>query len=183
MFRWKDLYNVPNLLTLFRILCIGFVVMAFRFGQIPLALLFYLVAAATDVLDGYIARRWKLVTSIGKLLDPFADKCMLVAVLSCMCVQRMVPLYILIIVFIKELVLVISASALLGKKDVVVSANWIGKASALLFFCAVVLTFFHSYVKPYDNILMLVATVGAYFSMAQYGYLNIYKPYLAKKKT
>jgi len=78
--------NLPNALTILRIFFVPLLVAAlvqdssvFRFGSLEitndlLSLAIFLAAAGTDLLDGYLARRWKQVTTIGTLLDPIADK-------------------------------------------------------------------------------------------------------------
>ena len=83
----SQLTNLPNLLTLFRIFLVPLLVAALVQQNLRiqwggkllvandfLALLLFLAAAATDLLDGYLARRWKQVTTVGMLLDPVADK-------------------------------------------------------------------------------------------------------------
>lgn len=73
--------TVPDRLTLSRVLLIPFVVGASLAGHGPLAALLFAVAAATDWLDGWLARRWNQTTAFGAFLDPVADKLMVVAVL------------------------------------------------------------------------------------------------------
>ena len=78
--------NVPNILTLFRLLAAPFVAWLLisdldRFGQV-LALVVFLVAAITDYLDGYLARLLDQSTTLGKILDPIADKAMVILTLS-----------------------------------------------------------------------------------------------------
>jgi CDP-diacylglycerol--glycerol-3-phosphate 3-phosphatidyltransferase len=80
----NQLYNLPNLLTLTRILLIPVFVVLFYlpFTWAPLAAtIVFMFAAFTDWLDGYIARRWELTTAIGAFLDPVADKLMVAAAL------------------------------------------------------------------------------------------------------
>ena len=82
--------NGPNLLTLLRIFFVPLLVAALLghsdwldlgFSQQTLALLIFLAAAATDLLDGYLARRWRQITTVGMLLDPIADKLLISAAL------------------------------------------------------------------------------------------------------
>ena len=78
--------NIPNALTLFRFILIGvFPYLYFMEGQVNnkvWAFAVFLLAGVTDVLDGFIARRCNLITKWGKLMDPLADKLMLITVLS-----------------------------------------------------------------------------------------------------
>ena len=74
-------FNVPNALTLLRIVMVGFMPGLFQSERYIAALVLFLAAGATDLLDGYIARRYHLITTFGKLMDPLADKLMLVVTL------------------------------------------------------------------------------------------------------
>ena len=102
--------------------------------------LVYVLAFFTDVLDGYIARKHDWITNIGKVLDPLADKLMMIAALLCFYRAGKVPLFILLIAMCKE-VLMITIGAFLYTKKVVVYADWFGKIATGLFVIAVVLTF------------------------------------------
>lgn len=75
--------NIPNVLTLLRIFFVPLLVasMVGGSGREYLALAIFLTAAATDLLDGYLARRWKQITTVGTLLDPIADKLLISAAL------------------------------------------------------------------------------------------------------
>lgn len=102
----QDIVNIPNLLTLFRILLIPVVVMFIYFGD-PLsgfiAVLLFSVASFTDWLDGYIARRQGLVSLTGKFLDPLADKLLVMAALVMLLPLGRLPAWIVIIILAREL--------------------------------------------------------------------------------
>src|SRR5208283_3683148 len=95
--------NIPNLLTILRIFFVPLLVAAlvqqnlalhFRGATITnvwLALAIFLVAASTDLLDGYLARRWRQITTIGTLLDPIADKLLISAALISLVEVRVLP--------------------------------------------------------------------------------------------
>jgi cardiolipin synthase len=138
------------------------------------AMVLFLAAGATDLLDGYIARKYNLITDVGKLLDPLADKLMLVMTLTLFVVQGWTPWIILALVVAKEL-LMIWGSVYLFRKNTVVFSNKIGKCSTFIFTVAVVLTFFHNSVAPFDLILMIIAfavTIAAMISYARQFMLN-----------
>ena len=106
--------NLPNLLTLLRIFFVPLLVVALvqddfglRVFNWPvanefLALGIFLAAAATDLLDGYLARRWKQVTTVGTLLDPIADKMLISAALISLVEVRVVPGWIAILIIGRE---------------------------------------------------------------------------------
>jgi CDP-diacylglycerol--glycerol-3-phosphate 3-phosphatidyltransferase len=106
--------NFPNLLTILRIFFVPLLVavvvqgrLHFEFGGISvdhdlLALGIFLVAAATDLFDGYLARRWGQVTTVGTLLDPIADKLLISAALIALVQVRLVPAWMVILIVSRE---------------------------------------------------------------------------------
>ena len=130
--------NIPNILTIIRFILIPFIYISVLSKHYLAALIIFTISALTDVLDGYIARKYNYITDIGKLIDPLADKLTQVSLLLSLALLKILPWWIFAIVFIKELVLVISASVLYSKKDVVVYSKWYGKLATTLFYLAIV---------------------------------------------
>jgi len=159
---------LPNILSIIRILMVGVLILFFKLDMKIAAFFTYLTASATDVLDGYIARKYDLITPLGKLLDPLADKMMLVTVLACMYFARILPLWILIVIAAKECVQVLGGFLLFHKKDTVVQSNLFGKLTTVFFAISVVLLFWHDYVSPYDNYALIFTVVFAIFALVQY---------------
>lgn len=83
--------NIPNILTLFRLIAAPAVGLVFVFLPTPyadwIAIALFMIAAATDYLDGYLARKWKQVTNLGRMLDPIADKAMVLIALLVIAVR------------------------------------------------------------------------------------------------
>jgi CDP-diacylglycerol--glycerol-3-phosphate 3-phosphatidyltransferase len=106
--------NLPNLLTILRIFFVPLLVAALvqedlhiQFFGLPvaqeyLALAMFLAAALTDLLDGYLARRWKQVTTVGTLLDPVADKLLISAALISLVQIRLIPGWLAILIIARE---------------------------------------------------------------------------------
>lgn len=90
--------HIPNILTVFRILLIGLYVYLFMQEQYVLSIATYVVAFLSDVLDGFLARRNNWTSKLGKVLDPLADKLMLVAVLACFFISGYLKLWVLIVI-------------------------------------------------------------------------------------
>lgn len=127
----KNVFNVPNILTYARLLLVPVYWVAFFHWSIWIALSVFMLASITDWLDGVIARRTNAITNIGKVLDPFADKCMQIsAMISVVVVGKLHFMYAVLIVA-KELFMIVSG-ALLYKKKVVVYANIFGKLATVL---------------------------------------------------
>lgn len=100
------LKHVPNILTLIRLVLIIPIVILIAYEDFLLALVFLTLSGLTDILDGTIARKFNLITDLGKLLDPFADKATQIAVLVTLTVKGIIPLWIMAIVVIKELAMI-----------------------------------------------------------------------------
>ncbi|HEV3200341.1 MAG TPA: CDP-alcohol phosphatidyltransferase family protein [Bryobacteraceae bacterium] len=107
--RW---FNLPNLLTLVRLVLVPFVIQAILEGRHFLALLLFAIAAVTDAMDGAAARYFALTTQAGAYLDPIADKCLLSGVFLAMAVARIVPWWFVAVVFGRDLYILIGAAAI-----------------------------------------------------------------------
>ena len=102
-----QIINIPNALTVVRILLLPVVVWRFIIGDATGALIAYLAAMLTDALDGIIARKLNQITALGKLLDPLADKLSLVTLLGLFVSDGQIPLWVLAIILVKEVTMVI----------------------------------------------------------------------------
>ena len=131
------LKHVPNTLTIIRFLIIPFIVINIFTGNYISAFILFTISGITDIADGYIARKYNLISNFGKLMDPLADKLTQIATLSSLVITGLIPLWILIIVLSKEVIMIAGASFLYGK-DVVVYSRWYGKLATVLFYLAIV---------------------------------------------
>lgn len=174
--------NLPNILTMVRMGMVPLVVLFFLLDVPYFALAVFLLAGATDVLDGYLARKNDQITSFGQVMDPLADKLMLITTLICLYVTGRVPLLVPLIIVIKE-VTMIAVAALLYRKHIVLPANIFGKLATLLFTIAVLLSFFAEVVAPWHTVMLYAATGVAVFAMVFYGVSVVRRnPHLFGKK-
>ncbi len=134
------LKHIPNILSVIRILLVGVFVYAFFCVSPYVALVVFLVAGATDVVDGYLARRNNWITSLGKILDPVADKLMQCTVLICLFIEKMIPWWFVVPFFAKELCTLFMGLLVLGRRNIVVVSKWYGKMTVCLFYATVVLS-------------------------------------------
>ncbi|MEA4954147.1 MAG: CDP-diacylglycerol--glycerol-3-phosphate 3-phosphatidyltransferase [Pseudoflavonifractor sp.] len=129
--------NLPNFLSLVRLLLVPVFARVF-FLPIPTAhqwaALIYAAAFATDIADGYIARRFHQVTRLGRILDPLADKLMTLTVILCITADGILPLWAVAAFFCKELLMALGGLFMLRRTRDVIPANWLGKASTGVFF-------------------------------------------------
>ena len=179
--------NLPNLLTILRMCMIPIFASLYYSAMQPAALVVYLLAGATDILDGYLARKWNQITSFGKLMDPLADKLMTLTMIFCLTDTGYLPGWVLAVLIAKELMMVAGSLALLkglaGQK-IVVMANWAGKAATAMLIAAVALVFpWHSWaaVRTIGEVLMYFAVGFSLFAMGNYAYGYV-KKLTAKKE-
>jgi len=121
--------NLPNKLTLLRIaLAFVFIILLFQPGILPkiLALLAFLLASVTDVLDGYIAKKNNQVTDFGRLMDPVADKILILSAFLAFVQLQLVPAWMVVVIISREIV-VSGLRALALAKGRVISASRGGK--------------------------------------------------------
>jgi CDP-diacylglycerol--glycerol-3-phosphate 3-phosphatidyltransferase len=123
----ENIFNIPNALTLIRILLIPlyFYLIMGKSNYIG-AIIVFVTASCTDLLDGYIARKYKLITNFGKLVDPLADKLLVSGVMLSLILTHLIPLYMLLIMIVKELIMVLGG-LYMYKKGIVVYSKTIGK--------------------------------------------------------
>lgn len=141
--------NVPNVLTLIRLFLVPVYLAVFSAGHKYIALAIFIIASFTDLLDGRIARKYNLITDFGKLVDPFADKVMVLSVMFTMAlgnaaIPAVLPWSAVIILLGKELVMVVGGLVML-KHGLVVYSSMIGKVAHCVFIASLVLSFFHDW--------------------------------------
>lgn len=159
--------NIPNILTVIRLLIIPvFGYYLFKGpGYYTFAVFLFLLAGLTDILDGYIARKFNMVTSWGKLADPVADKLMQITALIILTIQQKIPTVILIIVIAKEAFMGLGSILLYKKENFVVSANWYGKMATVVFYFAIIMIIFN---EPFSNVFIVVAVLATLFAFVMY---------------
>ena len=135
--------NIPNILTILRMAAVPVFIVFMLKNMIYPAIIIFLLAEITDVLDGFIARRFNLITKFGKIADPLADKMMQLAALFMFSIRDMIPRIIPWLVLFKELFMLISGIYLI-RKNFDMSSKWFGKLTSVVLFIAIMLVFFGS---------------------------------------
>ncbi len=202
--------NIPTRITIARIalivlLLIGLLVcwilnlatgwVAPNVGDSPINLIYmislivFVIAALTDWLDGYLARKWNQITDLGKFLDPIADKMLVNSMLIFLCIpwgfapnQIVIPAFCVILMVIRDLV-VDALRFLAAKKNIVIAANIFGKAKTVAQMVAIPFVLLNSWPFLYfdlgwpnelriANILIYIATILSLLSGVIYVYQN-----------
>jgi cardiolipin synthase (CMP-forming) len=167
--RSKDVLLPPNLLAIARILLLPFIFcLLARDTQFSFyfAIVLMVIAIATDVLDGYLARRLNQVTDLGKILDPVADKLGLGMFVIFIIIYRGFPIWIAVLLFLKDIFTIIAGIMLVKKKGLVpISAYW-GKLNSWIWVITVII--FILKIHPLEPWVLAVATISVIFSAILY---------------
>ncbi|QOS98176.1 CDP-alcohol phosphatidyltransferase family protein [Brevibacterium sp. JNUCC-42] len=129
--------NVPNALTLLRIALVPIYLIVFFSAfsyHIILAYFILILAGLTDVVDGYIARTYKMITSTGEMLDPLADKLMMLAVIFSFLLSDRISIWAASVFFLRDLAMIILYALFHFRGKKLVSANIYGKVTTVLFY-------------------------------------------------
>ncbi len=171
--------NLPNRLTLLRICMIPFIVFCMMTELIPyhrlVALGLFILACLTDWLDGYIARKYNLVTTLGKFLDPLADKVLVISVLICFIELGFPQVYLTTIVIVFRELAITGFRIIAAEKKVVIAASKLGKYKTTFQMVWVVLLFLPITNAPYSmvtEITMYVVLILTIVSFMDYIYKN-----------
>lgn len=134
--KYKDkIFTIPNILSIFRIVLIPFFIWLYTIEQNYVwALIILIVSGVTDLLDGFIARRFKMTSDFGKMLDPVADKLTQVSVLFCLIFRFKLMLMPFLLLILKELILGIMSFLVITKTGEVEGAEWHGKVTTTLLY-------------------------------------------------
>ena len=176
--------NLPNKLTLFRIILIPFFVFFLLapyfegYGNY-IALVIFIVASLTDFLDGKIARKYNLVTNFGKFMDPLADKLLVCSALICLIALDRIPAWIVIVIISREFI--ISGFRLVASDNgVVIAASYWGKFKTtfqMLMIIYLVVDLQFAYANVVGMVLVYVALALTVISLVDYIAKN-YKVFL-----
>lgn len=167
--------NLANRLTLARIFLVP-IFMIILISRIPygkyLAAVVFIIAASTDGLDGYIARKNNMVTKLGKFMDPLADKLLITAALISLVELRGIPAWVAVLIIGRELA-VTGLRAIVASDGVVIAASKLGKYKTVSQIVAIVAMLVDNYPFrfwgiPFDVIAMTVAVIFTIWSGVDY---------------
>lgn len=173
----KAKMNLPNRLTIFRMLLVPLMVTVFSFeawlpGWNYWAAGIFFVADMTDIVDGYIARKRNQITNFGKLMDPIADKLLFCSAFIMMTYNGMLN-PVLCIIFVGREIIVSGFRLVTANSGTVIAANWLGKLKSTLQVIAILATLlgnpiFSIWNFPFDFGVMCTAAVFTIWSAVDY---------------
>lgn len=175
----KAKMNLPNRLTVLRLIMVPvfIAVMVLPDSVVPalvtgiIGAFLFITAAVTDMLDGKIARKYGLITDFGKLMDPLADKLMVLSVLFTLLIRGIIPWEPVALLGGKELLMLIGGACLYNRK-IVVHSLFVGKFAQVAVSMALILSFFHCRFEqlalPLHIILLWIGVGAAYTALVVY---------------
>jgi CDP-diacylglycerol--glycerol-3-phosphate 3-phosphatidyltransferase len=176
-FEKYQVLTVPNGITLLRFLALpvlGWYLCAGESGRI-VSLGLFVVLAALDMVDGYVARHFNQISEFGKLFDPFVDKLFHFMTAALLCLTLRLPIWIPLFILVKEALMIVGGIFLLRRYKLVVYAKWYGKAATFLFAVAFAATIL--WVQPGQQRLagffFLIPILLSFVSYVQYGRENL----------
>ena len=162
----KDYMNkiitVPNILSFIRLCLIPVILWEYIFlKKYILAAVTVIISGITDVVDGFIARKFNMVSHVGRILDPVADKLTQMAVIACLCsryIMMVVPLAILVV---KELANGIIALVMLKRTGNTINSRWHGKLATVILYVMMVTHLFWVNIPTFVSDIFIWTSIGA----------------------
>lgn len=171
----KKIFTVPNILSFVRLGLIPVFVWLYSFvGEYTGAIIVLAVSYVSDLADGFIARKFNMISDLGKILDPIADKLTQICVLICLVFRFPLMLVPLIFIVVKELFSGIVGLVRVKKTKDVPSAVWHGKVNTLLLNTTMIAHVVFANIPPVlSNISIIVCTAMMALSAVLYGMMHI----------
>ena len=168
--------NLPNKLTTLRMILVPVFIVLYLLGYSIPALVVFVVASFTDYLEGYLARKYNLVTDYGKIMDPLADKLLVTSALVCMVQTALVPAWMVIVILAREFAIT-GLRAVAAGQGKVIAAAWSGKIKTVTQMIAVIFLLLNNWPFsligiPFDRIMLWIAVLMTIYSGCEYIYKN-----------
>ena len=166
--------NLPNKLTLMRVVLIPIFLLVLFLMQEPynryIATAIFVVASVTDFLDGYIARKYHMVSNFGKFMDPLADKLLVMAALVSMVAMEDLPAWVVIVILAREFAIT-GFRTLAMEANIVMAASWWGKiktTTQMIMIILVLLQLPFAYMPMIETVLIWLAVLFTVVSGVDY---------------
>ena len=155
--------NLPNKITIFRMCMIPFFLVFFLMDSIPygnwIALAIFIIAAASDAVDGYLARKHNLVTNFGKFMDPLADKLLVCTALLCFVEKDTLNLIVAVVIVAREFI-ISGFRTVAAEGGLVLAASYWGKAKTIcqMIMCCLLIVHLEVFVFPTLEVIFIWAS-------------------------
>ena len=182
IFKKKDVLTIPNLLSLFRLALIPIIVWLYCGAHRYYAAIgVILLSGASDIVDGFIARRFNMVSDLGKILDPIADKLTQAALLICLLFKYKLMWGLICVFAVREIAMCIMGMVVIKRSDEVNSAKWYGKLNTVVIY-SVMMALILFPAMPQWLVNTLICICGGVIIMSLCLYARFYKRFLKDKE-
>ena len=166
----NEIITIPNILSTVRLLMIPFMLWAYCVLESPeITAILVVLSGLTDVVDGFIARRFNMISDLGKALDPVADKLTQIAILFCLVTRFPLILLPLILIIVKEVSAGVLRAIILHKAKEVEGAVWHGKANTVILYTVMFIHIVWYNIPPVaSTVFILVSTAMMLLSFVLY---------------
>jgi len=176
-FSKKDIFTIPNILTYVRILLVPVFIIVYMNSQTLAghiwAVAIVVISAITDVVDGIIARKFNMISDLGKIIDPIADKAMQFAMLFCVVYKYHWVLLLLVIYAVKEIVSLAFSGYLFTKGKHISGAMWCGKICTVILYGVMLVLIAIPKIEP-PVVTILIGFSAAFMLLAFVIYMGAY---------
>ena len=171
----KKIITIPNILSFFRLCLIPVIIWLYTVEKNDAAAGAVLIlSGATDVADGFIARHFHMISDLGKVLDPIADKLTQAAMLFSLCTRFPLMVLPLALMVLKEAFMGITGLLIIRRTGSVFGADWHGKAATVLLYAAMILhVFWYQIPKTVSDVLIGACAVMILISFVLYARHNV----------
>lgn len=153
----KKIFTIPNILSIIRIIMIPIVVAAYFKGNYMLTIILLVASGLTDVVDGFIARKFNMITDVGKILDPIADKLTQFTVIVCLAWHHAILIPVAAVIFAKELLTLIGAVLFVKQGNATPYARWWGKMTTVILYATIVLFVISELTNVIPDVVLITA--------------------------
>lgn len=175
----KNIVTIPNIISFFRLLLIPLFAITYFKECYLWAIIIVVVSGISDVVDGFIARKFNMVSDLGKVLDPIADKLTQAVILLCLVINNLSILPMFAVLFVKELITLFAAVYLLSNGTKPISSKWFGKLSTVVIFIAMFYTLIVDYCNaPIIPLYFLIAISIVCMIISIVGYFKLFSKHV-----
>ncbi|MGP1488159.1 MAG: CDP-diacylglycerol--glycerol-3-phosphate 3-phosphatidyltransferase [Peptoanaerobacter stomatis] len=166
--------NTPNKLTILRMILVPFFLVSFYIeiknlgSSLIISTIIFVIASITDFFDGYLARKYNLVTDFGKFMDPLADKILVAAAMICLVGASRMPAWMAVLIISREYAISI-LRAIAASSGKVIAASSGGKIKTVTQIIAIIMLLLNI---PFAMYVMIIAVVATFYSGVEYIYKN-----------
>lgn len=180
----NKILTIPNILTIIRLCLIPvFVWLYCARDEYLITAIILILSGVTDVVDGFIARRFNAVSDLGKILDPIADKLTQGAMLICLCTRFDYMIAVIVAMAAKEITLGIITLILINKTQKVQSSRWHGKAATVILYTTLIIhVLWINIPTEISNIVILLCLIAITLSFILYGLSDVKQLLKEEKK-